>query len=71
MRDMRNAYSILIGNSEGKRPLGRPKCRWEDNIEMHVREIGWEDGQWISLAQDSDQCLDLANTAVDLAEFVD
>jgi hypothetical protein len=37
----RNAYRILLGSPEGKRPLGRPRRRWEDNIKMHLREIGW------------------------------
>jgi hypothetical protein len=40
---IRNAYSILLGKPEGKRPLVRPKCRWEDNIIMDLREIRWED----------------------------
>jgi hypothetical protein len=37
----RNAYRILVGKPEGKRPLGRPRCRWEDNVRMGLREIGW------------------------------
>jgi hypothetical protein len=41
MGEMRNAYKILIRKPEGKRPLGRPRCRWEDNIRMDLREIGW------------------------------
>jgi hypothetical protein len=44
-----------VGNPEGKRPLGRPKCRWVDNIKMDLREIGWAGGDWINLAQDRDQ----------------
>jgi hypothetical protein len=43
MGEMRHAYGILIGKLEGKRPLGRPICRWEDDIKMDFREIGWED----------------------------
>jgi hypothetical protein len=39
--EKRNAYRILMGKPEGKRPLGRPRRRWEDNIKMEVREIGW------------------------------
>jgi hypothetical protein len=41
MRDMRNAYNILFGKPEGKRPLGRPRRRWEDNIRLDLREIEW------------------------------
>jgi hypothetical protein len=37
-----NAYRILVGKPEGKRPLGRPRCRWVDNIKMDLREIGWD-----------------------------
>jgi hypothetical protein len=50
----RNAYRILVGKPEGKRPLGRPKRRWEDNIKMNIREIGWGGMDWIDLAQDKD-----------------
>jgi hypothetical protein len=41
MRETRNAYRILVGKPEGKRPLGRPRSRWDDNIKMDFREIGW------------------------------
>jgi hypothetical protein len=50
-----NAYRILVGKVEGKRPLGRPGRRWEDNIKMDLREIGWSDMDWIDLAQHRDQ----------------
>jgi hypothetical protein len=50
MRDMRNKYNTLVEKPEGKRPLGRPRRRWKDNIRMNVREIGWEDVTWIHLA---------------------
>jgi hypothetical protein len=49
MREKRNACKILVGNPEGKRPLGRPRRRWLDNIKMDLIEIGWD---WIDLAQD-------------------
>jgi hypothetical protein len=52
---MRNAYKILVGKPEGKSPLGRPRHRWEDNIKMDLREIGWEDVDLMQLAQDMDQ----------------
>jgi hypothetical protein len=57
----RNAYRILVGKSEGKRPLGRPRRRWVDNIKIDLREIGWDGMDWIDLAQDRDQWRDLVN----------
>jgi hypothetical protein len=50
-----NAYRILVGRPEGKRPLGRPRHRWEDNIIMDLREIEWGGMYWVDLAQDGDQ----------------
>jgi hypothetical protein len=47
---MRNAYQILIGRPEVKRPLGRPRRRWEDNVRMDLKETGFEDVDWIYLA---------------------
>jgi hypothetical protein len=55
MEDMNNAYSILVTNAEGERPLGRPKHRWEDNIRMDLWEIGREVVDWLRVAQDRDQ----------------
>jgi hypothetical protein len=52
MGKMRNSYKILVGKPEGKRPLGRPRRRWEDNIEMDLSEI--VDVDWVHLAQDKD-----------------
>jgi hypothetical protein len=46
----RNAYRILVENPKGKRPLGKPRCRWVDNIKMDLREIGWDGMDWINLA---------------------
>jgi hypothetical protein len=51
-----------FGKSEGKRPLGRSFCRWEDNIKMDLREIVWENVDWINLAQDWDQWQTLVKT---------
>jgi hypothetical protein len=51
----RNAYKILVGKPEGKRPLGRPRCRWVDNIKMDLREIGCGCMDWIALVQDRNQ----------------
>jgi hypothetical protein len=55
MGETRNAYRILVGKPEGKRPLGRPKHRWMDNIKMDLGEIGWDGRDRIKLAQDRDQ----------------
>jgi hypothetical protein len=50
MSEKRNAYRILVGNPEGRRTLGRHRRRWEDNIKMDLREIGWGGMEWIHLA---------------------
>jgi hypothetical protein len=54
MGQKRTAYRILVGKPERKRPLGRPRHRWEDNIRMDLREIGWGGLDWFDLAQDRD-----------------
>jgi hypothetical protein len=59
--EKRNACRILVGKPERKRPLGKPRCRWVDNIKMDIREIGWDDMDWIDLAQDRDQWRVLVN----------
>jgi hypothetical protein len=51
---------------EGKRPLGRQRSRWVDNIKMDLREIGWDGVEWIDMAQDRDQCRALVNTELNL-----
>jgi hypothetical protein len=63
--EKRNAYKILVGMSEGRRPLGRPRRRWVD-IKMAHREIGWRCMDWIVLAQDRDQWRALVNTVMNL-----
>jgi hypothetical protein len=55
-----------LENSEGKRPLGRPRCRWEDNIKIDVREIGWESVDWMHLVWYRNQRQALANTVMNL-----
>jgi hypothetical protein len=54
MGEVRGAY-ILVGRPGGRRPLGRPTCRWEDNIKMDLREIGFGDVDWIHWVQDTDR----------------
>jgi hypothetical protein len=62
----RNAYRILVGKPEGKRPLRRPRRRWKDNIKMDLREIGWGGVDWIDLARDRDHWRALVNTVMNL-----
>jgi hypothetical protein len=66
MGEMRNAYRILVGKPEGKRPLGRPRRRWVNNIKMDLGEIGWDGSDWTELAQDRDQWRALVNTVMNL-----
>jgi hypothetical protein len=62
----RDASRILIGKPEGKRPLGRPRRRWVDNIKMYLREIEWDGVDWIDLAQDRDQGRALVSAVMNL-----
>ena len=55
MREGRGVLRVLVGKPEGKRPLGRPRCRWEDNIKMDLQEVGGSCGDWMELAQDKDK----------------
>jgi hypothetical protein len=55
MREERGVYRVLVGKPEGKRPLGRPRCRWENNIKMNLQEVGCGGMDWIGLAQDRDR----------------
>jgi hypothetical protein len=66
MGEKRNAYRILVGKPEGRRPLGRPRRRCVDNIKIDLREIGWDGVDWVDQAQDRDQWKVLANTAMNL-----
>jgi hypothetical protein len=62
----RGAYRVLVGRPEGKRPLGRSRHRWEDNIKMDLREIGINGANWIRLAQDRVQWQAFVNTVMNL-----
>jgi hypothetical protein len=64
-REKRNAYRILVGKPEGRRPLGRPKRRWVDNMKIDLREI-WYGMDWIDLTQDKEQWRVLVNTIMNL-----
>jgi hypothetical protein len=66
MGETRNAYRILVGKPEGKRPLGNPRRRWVDNIKMDLGGIGWDGRDWIKLAQDREQWRALVNMATNL-----
>jgi hypothetical protein len=66
MGEGRGAYRVLVGRPEGKRPLGRPRCRWEDNIKMDLGEIGIDGANLIRLAQDRVQWLAFVNTVMNL-----
>jgi hypothetical protein len=66
MGEKRSAYRILVGKPERKRPLGRPRRRWEDNIRMDLRQIGWSGMDWIEVTQDRDQWRGLVNTIMNL-----
>jgi hypothetical protein len=61
MGEQRNTYRLLVGKPEGKRPLGRPRRRWVNNIWMDLVEVGWGDVDWIGLAQDRDRWRALVN----------
>jgi hypothetical protein len=64
--EKRNAYRLLVGKPEGRRPLGRPRRRWVDNIRMDLVEVGWSDVDWIGLAQDWDRWRAVVNSVLNL-----
>jgi hypothetical protein len=66
MGELRGAYNILVGRPEGRRPLGRPRRRWDDNIKMDLRKTGFGDVDWIHWAQDRDRWRALVNTVMNL-----
>jgi hypothetical protein len=65
MGEKRNVYRLLVGKPEGRRPLGRPRCRWLD-IRIDLGEVGWGDVDWIGLAQDRNRWRALVNSVLNL-----
>jgi len=66
MGQVRGVYRILVGKPEGKRPLGRPRRRWEENIKMDLQEVGGGCGEWMELAQERDRWRALVSTVMNL-----
>jgi hypothetical protein len=66
MGERRGAYRALVGKPEGRRPLGRPRRRCENNIKMDLREVGWRGVDWIDLAQDRDRWRAVVYTVMNL-----
>ena len=66
MGQVRGVYRVLVGKPEGKRPLGRPRRRWEDNIKMDLQEVGGCCDDWMELAQDRDRWRALVSTVMNL-----
>ena len=64
MGERRGVYRVLVGKPEGKRPLGRPRCRWEDNIKMDLQDVGCGVTDWIDLAEDKDRWRTLVNAVM-------
>jgi hypothetical protein len=64
--EKRNAYRLLVGKPEGKKPLGRPRRRWVKNIRMNLGEVGWGDVDWIGLAQDRNRWRAVVNSVLNL-----
>ena len=66
MGEGRGVHRVLVGKPEGKRPFGRPRPRWEDNIKIDFQEVGGSCGDWTELAQDSDRWRELVNKVMNL-----
>jgi hypothetical protein len=65
----RGVYRVLVGKTEGKRPLGRPRRRWDNNIRMDLQEVGCGDVDWIVLAQNGDRWRALVNAIMNLRVY--
>jgi hypothetical protein len=70
MREERKVYMVLVGKPEGKRPLGRPRRRWENGIRMEIREIGLGGLDWIQLTQDRDRWRAVVSVVMNLRVLV-
>jgi hypothetical protein len=66
MRERRGVYRVLVGKPEGKKPLGRPRRRWEDNIKIELQEVGCGGMEWIELALDMDRWRATVNAVMNL-----
>jgi len=66
MGEGRGVHRVLVGKPEGKRPLGRPRFRWDDNVKMDLQEVGGGCGDWMELAQDWDRWRALVSTVMNL-----
>jgi len=66
MGERRGVYRVLVEKSEGKRPLGKPRRRWEDNIKIDLHEAGCGAMDWIELAEDRDRCLIILNAVMNV-----
>jgi hypothetical protein len=66
MKEGRGVYRLLVGEPEGKRPLGRPRCRWDDNIKMDLQEVKCGGVDWIGLAQDRGRWREIVNAVMNL-----
>jgi len=64
--ESRGVYRVLVGKREGKRPLGRPRCRWEDSIKMHLQEVKFGGMDWVDLAQERDRWWAPVNAGLNL-----
>ena len=66
MGEGKGPYRVLVGKPEGKRPLGKPRSRWKDNIKMNLQEVGYGDMYWIEVAQDRSRWRTLVNAVMNL-----